>query len=273
MKDNNVRKFIKLVKEVLKTRYGGKAEKDTIFLHKIFKSKKISYKPKIKYLGKMYSVARTLNPELSEEDWENLFDDNINKYKDYEKKVVNTKDKLKDFLNELLEFLETKEIKIEGKYKKLGSKKKKNSVVSALSKYGYYHTEANFPIYDTYAEKYIKLLFEKLYTKKQKEELANQTKHKDKYWRHFFRYGKIIECLNSKKIKKFKIKKHLYTLISGVDSFVWMYGIMKSAMKDPIRINKKETLCYSQTCGDVTGFVSWYKNAKIFLRDKDKKRV
>ena len=271
----NIEKFVRLVNDVLILRLNGKADGDIGFLDKLFKKykEKDKYKIRIKYLKRMYSVARTLNKHLNNDDWKELFSKrNVKKYKNYEKNVINTENsKLGKNLDKLLEFLETKKIK--GKSKSLGSKS--NCVVSALSKYGYYHTEANFPIYDTYAEKYIKLLFEKLYTKKQKEELANQTKHKDKYWRHFFRYAMILKCLNNVKIQKFKIRKNTkIPLIKGIDSFVWMYGVMKSAMKkDKIEINNKEPLCYSETCGDVSGFVSWYRNAKIFLRDKDKKRV
>ena len=276
--NNDILKFKKLVNEVLKDRKDSKADKDIEFLKKLFNNNKYKnkYKKRIECLKRMYSVARTLNQHLEDEDWKNLFTGNKKKYKSYEKNAIKAKlKKLCKFLDELLKFLMRRKTKINGG-KKLGSKG--NCVVSALSKYGYYETKEKFPIYDTYAEKYIKLLFQKLYSKdeikclsEQTKEFSKHPKEQNKYWWHFFRYAMILHRLNSEKIKKFEIKKHLYTLISGVDSFVWMYGIMKNAMTDPITINKKEILCYSQTCGDVSKFIPWYENAKAFLGDKDKK--
>ena len=74
MKDSTT--FINLVNEVLVLRLNGKADKDIGFLDKLFekyKNKKDKYEIRIKYLKRMYSVARTLNSDLDNKDWEQLF--------------------------------------------------------------------------------------------------------------------------------------------------------------------------------------------------------
>lgn len=270
--NNDILKFKKLVNEVLEDRKDSKADKDIEFLKKLFNNNKYKnkYKKRIECLKRMYSVARTLNQHLEDEDWKNLFTGNKKKYKSYEKNAIKAKlKKLCKFLDELLKFLMRRKTKINGG-KKLGSKG--NCVVSALSKYGYYETKEKFPIYDTYAEKYIKLLFQKLYFKdeikclsEQTKEFSKHPKEQNKYWWHFFRYAMILKCLNKEKITKFRGDT---PLIKGIDSFVWMYGIMKNAME--VEINQK-SLYYSETCGEVTEFDAWYEKAMKFLGDKDKK--
>jgi len=249
---SDIETFKELVQGALEHREETKVYKDMLFLRDIFQ-KKIPLFYRAKKLADIYSVARTLNKNLTGRDYKDLL--NSLAFKNFStERDINTQ------LEDLLQRTEINE-------KQLGSKKNKNKIVSFLSKYGYYCTERNFPIYDSYAEKYMKRLYKKFNLKK----IGNN----DKYIAHFLRYKNLLNHLSTENTTFGKN----HTLIDGIDAFLWLYGIMEKAEKDAKKeasnsneYNKKEKeelskILYSATCGDLTKFTTWYNKAKNFMQN------
>ena len=240
MSDKTIKDFEKLVKKALENREKTKLHKDMEFLENLFKNKEVSTKYKATKLADIYSVARTLNPKLNYDDL--LKKKNLDKFKNWVKD-----EKIEQGLKDLLNTTKVGTVNV-------GSKKG-NRIVSFLSKYAYYYTNKNFPIYDSMADEHLKTLHNKICEN-------GKVSGKEQHEKHFNRYLTLIKHLKANGIEKF----NGHTLIDGIDAFLWLYGIMDKATKDAENEVEKKFL-YSSTCGPLNGFTKWYEDSKKFMQN------
>lgn len=237
---SDIETFKELVNQALGNRKKTKLHQDMEFLTELFNNTEVSVTYKAKKLADIYSVARTLNPKLDHSDL--LTKDNLRLFDNWAESGK-IKEDLKKFLNTTED--------IDGN--PVGSKEG-NRIVSFLSKYAYYYTEKNFPIYDSMADEHLKTLHNKIG--------GDSKVDGDKYEKHFNRYLTLIKHLKSNGIEKFND----HTLIDGIDAFLWLYGIMDKATKDAGNEVEKKFL-YSSTCGPLNGFMKWYEDSKKFMQN------
>lgn len=239
---SDIETFKELVNQALGNRKKTKLHQDMEFLTELFNNTEVSVTYRAKKLADIYSVARTLNKNLKDQDYKQLLNKkNLKLFDNWAKNGEINKD--------LLAFLNTTQI---GRVS-VGSKKG-NRIVSFLSKYAYYYTEKNFPIYDSMADEHLKTLHNKIG--------GDSKVGGDKYEKHFNRYLTLIKHLKSNGIEKFND----HTLIDGIDAFLWLYGIMEKSTKDAGNEVEKKFL-YSSTCGPLNGFTKWYEDAKKFMQN------
>ena len=237
---SDIETFKELVNQALGNRKKTKLHQDMEFLTELFNNTEVSVTYRAKKLADIYSVARTLNPKLDHSDL--LTKDNLRLFDNWAESGK-IKEDLKNFLNTTGD--------IDGN--PVGSKEG-NRIISFLSKYAYYYTEKNFPIYDSMADEHLKTLHNKIG--------GDSKVGGDKYEKHFNRYLTLIKHLKSNGIEKFND----HTLIDGIDAFLWLYGIMDKATKDAENEVEKKFL-YSSTCGPLNGFTKWYEDSKKFMQN------
>lgn len=237
----------KLIEKALKIRENTKLYQDMKFLEDIFtgRLKWVPTNYKTKKLASIYSVSRTLNPNLTNEDYEKLFSRGKKEFKTYAK---NKKEPVPKSLRKFL-------LQTTNNEKNLGSKKKGNKIASFLTKCAYYYTKKDFPIYDTYSEKYMKQLHKNIIGIELKESGCIA---------HLNRYAEVLAHFKQKNVKGFRNNK--YKLIDGIDCFLWLYGIMRSAATDDK--NAPKGIIYSSTCGNLTDYRDWYMKAHNFMTNK-----
>lgn len=136
---------------------------------------------------------------------------------------------------------------------------KTNTIISLLSKYGYYITNFQFPIYDNFASQGITKLFKQNEFKTLfKEWKKSHQQANNKKLTFFYKYSALLnKCTDLPKKQR----------IDSLDAFFWLYGIMKSTQStNPAN----KIFWWSGTCGYVgtKQFQDWYGATKKLLDDK-----
>lgn len=255
-KENTLKRLMDLAQEALRIRDNTKGALDGNFLYSIFHEKKwceVELQDKLAMLAKIYSVARTVR---------------------LAKMVKAVSDKADLFTSGYADndFVLNKQLESLLLTKKCGTMPKGNRIVSCMSKYGYYISKFNFPIYDKYAR-------EGLATFIANHRELDIGKHSDKCMeiKFFAQYGDLLRMLQQS-----GVKATTTTVIDCLDAFFWLYGIMKSIVPSE-NTNKKyksqnakskynsqnanNVFCWSSTCGYMGNSLDWYNNAKEFMGD------
>ena len=246
-----------LAAKALVLRGKTKGEHDGNFLKMIFHGKKwkdTDLMLKVEMLAKIYSVARTTGTKKDEkkneylkENLKNLLDNNEHHTTD----LFNTYKTNYEISKELGEILLDKSC---GSREKDGET---NTIISLLSKYGYYITNFQFPIYDNFARKGITALFKqdefKALFKEWKK--SHQQIELKKELTFFYKYSALLnKCSGLPKTQR----------IDSLDAFFWLYGIMQSTQSTNLA---NKTFWWSGTCGYVGSkeFKDWYRDAKKLM--------
>ena len=237
-KENTLQRLMNLAQRALCIRDKTKGAMDGKFLESIFYDKEwceIELKAKLAMLAKIYSVARTVK---------------------LDEMVKTVADKTDLFVKGYAKngYVPSKELESLLVTTECGTMQTHNKIVSCMSKYGYYISRFNFPIYDKYAREGLA----KLITNHRELEIG---KHTDKCAeiKFFARYGDLLRLLQKSGLKA----KHS-TLIDNMDAFFWLYGIMNSIEKSE---NTNTKFWWSGTCGYMGDNLDWYNDAKEFMGD------
>lgn len=236
--ENTLKRLIDLAQEALEIRKNTKGELDEKFLYSIFHDKewsKVELQYKLEMLAKIYSVSRTVK---------------LNKMA----KVVFDKTDLfvKGYAKN--EYVPSKELESLLMTKKCGTMLTHNKIVSCMSKYGYYISKFNFPIYDKYAREGLTK-----FINNHRELDVDKYTDKRAEIKFFAQYGDLLRLL-----QKYGIKVQDSTLIDNLDAFFWLYGVMQSIEKSK---NTNTKFWWSGTCGYMGNSLSWYNKTKEFMGD------
>ncbi|MDE5616074.1 MAG: hypothetical protein K2I81_04565 [Alphaproteobacteria bacterium] len=254
--NKKLKKLARLATKAIKLRAKTKGAHDGKFLQAIFQDK--AYKDadlmlKVEMLAKIYSVARiigTTKDEIKNEELRNnlrnILEDpkTTTLFSEYQKDNYEIKEPLKEIL------LDT----TCGSREKDG---KTNTIISLLSKYGYYITNFQFPIYDNFARDGITKLFKQ---KEFKELLKTSRPHIElgSSLVFFYKYGTLLKACTYLPRKR---------RIDALDAFFWLYGVMKATQTHE---GANKTFWWSGTCGYVGDkkFRDWYDAVQEFMGEK-----
>ncbi|HIS70662.1 MAG TPA: hypothetical protein IAD02_01585 [Candidatus Enterousia intestinigallinarum] len=239
-KENTLQRLMDFSQKALCIRDKTKGAMDGKFLESVFHDKKwreIELKAKLAMLAKIYSVARTVKLDKMAKA---VFDKTDLFVKGYAQN----------------DYVLSKELESLLMTTKCGTMPTRNKIVSCMSKYGYYISKLNFPIYDKYAREGLA----KFITNHQELDIG---KHAGKCpeMKFFAQYGDLLRLL-----QKSGIKAKQSTLIDNLDAFFWLYGIMNNIDNQPENAANKK-FWWSGTCGYMGDSLGWYNNAKEFMGD------
>lgn len=236
--ENTLKRLMSLAQEALEIRRNTKGELDGKFLYSIFHDKKwrkVELQGKLEMLAKIYSVSRTA------------------KLDEMVKAVADKTDLfLKGYVKN--DYVPSKELESLLMTTKCGTMPTRNKIVSCMSKYGYYISKFNFPIYDKYAREGLA----KFITNHRELSIDKHT-NKCPEMKFFAQYGDLLRLL-----QKSGIKAKESTSVDNLDAFFWLYGIMQSIEKSK---NTNTKFWWSGTCGYMGDSLDWYNNAKEFMGD------
>lgn len=211
-----------------------KIAKDTDFLIELFDKlnrNKIDVIPCIKVLGPAYSVARTTNVKTKQTQLQKLLGQSRPIFEQYD---IASPNPISSDLQNLFRDMTC------------GSSKNGNTIVSLISKFGYFVTGRCFPICDTYAKKNLSILAKKLGLKKTRT---------DTELSFFDVYARLLQTLGKDK-----------SFIPCTDAFLWLYGSMQSLEKNAN--TGTEADWWNKTCGFIGDpeFLGWYAKAKQLMQ-------
>lgn len=210
-----------------------KSAQDTDFLVKIFDKLnrgEIDIIPCLGVLGTAYSVARTTSIKTKQENLRKLLSDSKHIFEQYDIYSQNpvSKDLQKLFSNTTC-----------------GSRTDGNTVVSLISKFGYFITGRRFPIFDNLARNSLAKVLSKF-----------KIKHGNKSdeIEFFNNYANLLKALSED-----------VSFVPYTDAFLWLYGNMRNLEKNAK--TNTDVDWWNRTCGFLgePEFLDWYNKAKNML--------